>query len=638
MRTLLAFSFRVPVPQRVLQAASSRVEQWYRPLWGLEPRTDCCAGPSRGLLMWSDPDEPCRWPGWVDGDGRVVATLHAPLGHEVLTGPGPLADAPVRLADRLRERPDELRLLTPPFVLATYERAEDSLTLQTDLFGLGRLFELETPEVTVWSNRPVAALRFAGVRAEADPLAWRRMAGCDWPMGAATPYLGVEAVGGATRIVVGARGPHRRTTDVLGQVARGRPEPLGEASLQATAAALTAAATSVAALWPGTPTLSLSGGRDSRLVAAAFLAAGVGVRFTTYAGAAGEAATAEELLARLPGPVDHRVPTQAPGPRTSAGPGALTRAREWHDMTEGLRPALYLRGPAPRTVPGHRRPLVCGVGGEFGHAPGYPDDVEEIERLPPGRRLDAFTRSLHAKITLPCGPSRSAGQAVSAQIAAVLKHAAAHDVTDAKALDWFYADERLRRWGMNGESTGRVMPLLVPTFVEACFGLTTAQSRDSALHTALIDRLVPGWAGVPYFTATLRERARPTHQRLWHDPEADLLAGLIEHEDTGDWSDGFDTAQVRAIWRRVRRGRPAARDELLLQRVVWRAGFSDHLAAVNGDRPTPHRPGTSDAGGRAVDRRVRPLHRLAVRANDVPLARRLARTALGRRLRGLLGV
>lgn len=639
MRTLLAFSFREPASRERVQAGVRRVRQWYGPLWGTDPRTDLCAGSSRGLMMWSDPDDPCRWPGWVVRDGRAVATLHVPLGHERLTGPGPLAEAPARLADRLRERPDEVHALTPPFVLATYHRTDEALTLQTDLFGLGRLFELATSELVVWSNRPVAALRFAGVRAEADPLAWRRMAASDWPMGAATPYRGVEAVGAATRIEVGVHGLRRRTSDVLDRVVRGRREPLGEASLQATAAALAGAATSVAALWPGVPTLSLSGGRDSRLVAAAFLAAGVEVRFTTYAGAEGEAATATELLARLPGPVEHRVPGKAARGKPSLhGSGALTRARQWHDMTEGLRPALYLRGPAPRRLPAHRRPLVCGVGGELGHAPGYPDDVEEIERLPPARRLDAFTRSLHAKITLPSGPSRSAKQAVTTQILAVLEHAAARDVTDAKALDWFYADERLRRWGMTGESTGRFMPLLVPEFVEACFGLTTAQSRDSALHTALIDRLVPAWTGVPYFTATLRERSRSRHTLLHDDPEADLVAGLVEHEDADDWSDGFDTAQVRAIWRRVRQGRPAARDELLMQRVVWRAAFSDHLAAINGDRPPTRSPATSTPGRPAVTTRVRPVHWLAVRANDVPLARRFARTAPGRHLRRLLGV
>ena len=636
MRTLLAYSFRAAGPEQRVRDGVRRIEQWYGPLWGIEPRTDCSTGAARGLVAWNDPDDPCRWPGWVVGDGRVVATLHAPLGHEQLLGPGELGDAPLRLAARLRDRPDDVRALTPPFVLATYEPAEEALVLQTDRFGLGRLFELRTTHVAVWSNRPVAALLFAGVRAEADRLAWQRMAACDWPMGSATPYRGVRAVGASTRIEVGSDGERRRTGDVLDQVARGGREPLGEASLGVTAAALTEAARSVAALWPGVPTLSLSGGRDSRLVAAAFVAAGVEVSFTTYAGATGEARTAEDLLARLPGPVEHRVPAAPTQTSAPPGTGALTRARQWHDMTEGLRPALYLRGPAPRRLPTHRRALVCGVGGELGHAPGYPDDVEDVERLPQTRRLGAFTSSLHAKVTLPSGPSRAAKDAVTRQISAVLAHAAARGVTDAKALDWFYADERLRRWGMTGESTGRVMPLLVPAFVAACSGLTTAQSRDSALHTALIERLVPAWAGVPYFTARLSDRAQPAHRLLRHDPEADLVAGLVEHP--GDWSDGFDTTQVRTIWARARRGRAAARDELLLQRVVWRAAFSDHLAAVNGDRPPARVPGSPVPTTRPASRRVRPLHAIAVRANDLPVARRLARTALGRRLRSLLGV
>ena len=79
------------------------------------------------------------------------------------------------------------------------------------------------------------------------------------------------------------------------------------------------------------------------------------------------------------------------------------------------------------------------------------------------------------------------------------------------------------------------------------------------------------------------------------------------------------------------------RDELLLQRVLWRAAFTDHLAAVNQTTARDRtavvhvRPSTTWAP-------THPLRTLAVRANEIPLARRFGRTRPGRWLRRRIGV
>jgi hypothetical protein len=198
---------------------------------------------------------------------------------------------------------------------------------------------------------------------------------------------------------------------------------------------------------------------------------------------------------------------------------------------------------------------------------------------------------------------------------------------------------------MAGESSGRLMPLLTPEFVLGGFALSTAQSRASALHTALIARLVPAWTGVPYFSATLRERQAAPRQRLWQDADADLVGEVVAAPET--WQDAFDARTVQAVWRQALAGGAGARDEHLLERVLWRAAFEDHLAAVNREVRVP--AVAPSVGGHAVAPPrgpgarlravlVRAAQRGALRANDLPLARRLARTALGRYLRGRLGV
>lgn len=638
MQTLVAFALNAGVHPERIRAGIDRVERWYGPRWGQPPRTDVCVTGLLGLALWQSPKASCRWPAWVQAEDRTVATLHVPLGHERLLGRVAREHAPLALAAHLRRHPDDLQQLVPPFVLAELDAGDGALTLLTDGLGLGRLHEVRTAEGRFWSNRPLAALRFAGRRAEPDRQAWQRMAASDWAMGDLSPYLGVSVVRASTRIIASRSGVRSSTGDVLRELLRQRCDPLTARSVDRTATALTDAVSQVSTTWPGVPTLSLSGGRDSRLVAAAFVAAGRPFRLKTYGGAVGEAATARQLVELLPEPVEHEL-TAPPGRRDGRRrAGGYDRARQWHDVTEGLRPAVYLRGNPPQRLPHYDRPLVCGVGGEFGHAPGYPDDVEQLERLPLEKRLDGYTQALRAKVTLPRGVAAHALDAATRQIRAVVDHAAVRGVTDAKALDWFYADERLRRFGMAGESAGRVLPLLTTEFVGAALGLSTAQSRASALHTALIERLVPQWAGVNYYTATLKARQAVTQQRLWEESDVELLADIVAQPN--DWGEAFDVAQVQAMWRRARQGRAAPRDELLLQRVVWRAAFTDHLAAVNAEAPTgrPRNAPAADPPPSPVPvRRRSPVLVLAIWANDVPLARRLARTRLGRRVRRFLG-
>jgi len=636
MQTLLAFAFHDRVTPQRIQEGLSRVRRWYDPMWE-EPMASHLTVSSRlGLQLWDRPGDDCRWPSWWHQHRRTVASLYAPLGWERLTTSADISTAPPQVSDRLQRRPADVMQLTAPFVLASLDEDHDRLTLQTDGLGLGRLFEVRGTEGRFWSNRPVAALLFAGIPAEADPVAWRRMAACDWPMGDSTPYRGVRTIAAATSIHVTGSTHREETLDVLTALVESRRDPLGEDSLRRTAEALVETARSSQRLWPDKPVLSLSGGRDSRLVVAAYLAAGVDVTVRTYAAASGEAATARHLVDLLPGRVEHQVVTPTAQRAQTRRTGAYARAVRWHHTTEGLRPALYLRNSAPRTLLHNRPALICGVGGEFGHAPGYPDDVERLERLAVPRRIDAFARALQAKVVLPRGVSDRAVEEVNAQVRTVLRHAAARHVTDAKMLDWFYADERLRRFGMAGESFGRVMPLLAPEFLSAAFGLSTSQSRASSLHSALIARLVPAWAGIDYYSATLKQRQAVPQQRLWQERDVELLSDVIADPD--GCGDGFDVPVVASMWRQARLGRAAGRDELLLQRVIWRAAFTDHLAAVNGSSPIRRR----SAGAAPASRPVIDLNRLvrltATRANDVPLARRLARTSVGRSLRRRLGV
>ncbi|GAA0610712.1 hypothetical protein HPO96_29900 [Kribbella sandramycini] len=69
-------------------------------------------------------------------------------------------------------------------------KASDAAALP-ELFAGDDLFEVQSPDGPVWSNRPVAALLFAGIPAAPSPRGWTYAAACGWFLADSTPYDGV---------------------------------------------------------------------------------------------------------------------------------------------------------------------------------------------------------------------------------------------------------------------------------------------------------------------------------------------------------------------------------------------------------------------------------------------------------------
>ena len=114
-------------------------------------------------------------------------------------------------------------------VHARVNLAEERLELSTDSIGVSGLFELLLPDGCVWTNRPVAALLFAGVPAVASSRGWTFAAGCGWFMDDSTPYDGVLAVPGATHIVAdGHRQQRTAEAYTLGARAPAPQEPVAK--------------------------------------------------------------------------------------------------------------------------------------------------------------------------------------------------------------------------------------------------------------------------------------------------------------------------------------------------------------------------------------------------------------------------
>ena len=634
VETVIAYVFDRPDDNQRAAAGRRRVEAYYGGLWDEAVTHQGHNARTVGLHVWDRSERDCLWPSWQDSGDLRVASLHAPLGYERIVGDVPLHDAPGQLARAVLQAPGRFLDLAPPFTMAVLDPAGERLELFTDSIGVGRLFQLRLPDGWVWSNRPVAALLFAGVMARAAQRGWRYAAACGWFMDDTTPYEGVLVVPGATRIV--AEGRQRRRTVSRVEISSVWSGDSVDAADE-TAEALRDVARSVDHLWPGRPTVDLSGGRDSRVVAAAFLSAGVDLRLNSYDAVPGELQVAEDLVGLLPFQVEHAVtprtaPAQSPQARP-ATPALVSRALRWHRYADGLRPASYLFHTPPSSLSIVTHLAIGGAGGELAHGHFYPADVLQLDALPLEPKLAAFVSRLQSRLVTATGPSDEARAAVSAQIEHVLHEAIHGGIENATMLDYFYLVERLRRWGTTGERSGVVSPLLIPSFVRGAFALDPTQRLENALHRDLVRRLVPEWADVPFFKPEPgnRARAKALLRRLADAPDRDLIGELI----TGSELEGFEPQTIQTLWAASAAGASSAVDEAALRQALWRASFEQHLAEINSHLSPAVRAAARDISvvgtpGPANPRRPSPrpatrgVHPLAQRR----LIRRLARHPL----------
>ncbi len=557
-----------------------RVESHFTTLWPPGWTRNGLELSDRGLYLWDDDDAGCRWPSWSDDGDAGVATLYVPLGYQSIVGDVAPERSPQSLARALIDTPEAVFDLTPPLVLARAGRRDQRLDLWTDALGVGRMFQLRTSRGWVWSNRAEAACLFAGTNVSPDPIGWRYHAAIDWFMGETSPIEGVTAVSPATHVTVCASG----SLPVISRLDPSTVFRAGPVDFEEVAYSLRAAARSVHAIWPGVPTLDLTGGRDSRVVAAAFLAEDVDVRLHTHDAVQGEAEVAEHLVGLLDRPVVHDTVRSSATARGARPMVAVEQVMRWHRFSGGLRPPSYLTH-APQSLRNLEKPVIGGAGGEVAHGFYYPARIATMEALRVTERLPAFRDHLVSRLVPQVGPTQAARAEAAAQIDRVLRVGLSLGLSDAVLLDYFYADERLRRWGMIGERRGLISPLLTPAFVRAAFALGTQDRLSSELHRGVLRHLVPQWADVPFFKAG-RGSSPPMGRRAPPAPPEPFRLGLALDADRLDevftlasrWSADLDPVAVRGLWAASRAGSTTAGQELVLWRVVWQDVFHDYLA------------------------------------------------------------
>jgi hypothetical protein len=342
------------------------------------------------------------------------------------------------------------------------------------------VYVAEVAGAVILSDRAMWAAWTADRLDDHDPLLAAALLNPGFPLGSATPFRGVSALSRSTIIQVLSGAASRNGPD-------SPPRPQGAGSAAEVAAALVDAVTPLREVAQPVE-LSLTGGKDSRLVAAALVKAGVPVRGRTHGFADHPDVVIAAEVARALG-IEHdvRVPA-APGQQVDV----LGRIRATVLVADGMLSAFENVG---RPDPAFSKTVTAGGhGGELLRG-GYAETA--AGRRAAGLRAAELLRRL---TTRHLGLLRRG--AAAGYVASLAPWTGALARGPLRALDDFYLVNRAGRWSAAARQAYLIRECLVqPLFddrvVLAARAVPLASRTSGELSRAVLAELCPPLTEIP---------------------------------------------------------------------------------------------------------------------------------------------
>jgi hypothetical protein len=446
---------------------------------------------------------------------------------------------------------------------------------RTALTRVDPVYLAEEPGAVVVSDRASWAAAVTGRLRDPDPVMAGSFLSLGYPLGGSTSFRGVRALGGdralraaGGRLAVtvvrprpepGEAGGSSRSREASGADAAGRVaealadavRPLGGA-VRPLAEAVRPLGEAVAPVQ-----LSLTGGKDSRLVAAALAAAGVRFTARTHGFATHPDVIVAGLIARHLG-VEHTV-TEPAAPGSPDEADVLARLRVTVLVSDGMLSAFENTG-RPDPPPAAGRLEAGGHGGELLRG-GY---AQAAWRTPAPLGAAAAAELFRRMTTRRIGLLRP--EAVRTYLASLVPAAATLARGPLAALDGFYLANRAGRWSAAARQayllrSPLAQPLFADPVVRAARAVPLRYRMSDRLHRDVLGLLCPGllgiplagapWHGEPRTPATVLAAPRQPATADWRRDPAGTVAGFLRGYvlDHGEASVLFGIVSRRAAER-----------------------------------------------------------------------------------------
>jgi hypothetical protein len=428
---------------------------------------------------------------------------------------------------------------------------------RTSVTRVDPVYLAEVPGAVIVADRATWAAWTSSRLDDYDPLQLCALLNPGFPLGSVTPFTGVTAVGPSTTLQLlsgsltrlkaslasggaaagnaGSAGFGLAPAGSDGQAvpgANGGPVRGLAPSLRGAREVAEALVAAVAPLRDtGSPVeLSLTGGKDSRLIAAALVKAGVPVVARTHGFDDHPDVVVAAEIARLLG-IEHVVRTPAaPGQRVDV----LGRIRATVLVADGMLSAFENVGrPDPAASPaltagGHGGELLRGGYAETAGKRAAPGGLRGV--VAPARRAARSAELLRRLTTkhlslIRRGPAAAYVASLAPWTAPLARH-------PMQALDDFYLVNRAGRWSAAARQAyllreRLVQPLFDDRVVLAARAVPLAERVSGALSAAVLAELSPALTHVPLAGKPDPARAPFDWRRQYGEPVATFLRGYI---------------------------------------------------------------------------------------------------------------
>jgi hypothetical protein len=589
------FTERGPSYDATAQRLEARLTRYLAGRVSAEWERHASGGDGWGLFAAAADAGEWRWRQVAHDESHTAITVGLPVG----LPPGLLAGGPIHLARASIREGGVLGEVVPPFGLVVVDQATGAFVVCQDWLGMARLYVYRSQGVVAFSNLPTMLPYVLGDQVVPHEEGWAHFIGGDAFSGHTSPVRGVTQVP-AGEVVTGRRGRNghwdvstTRTRTVDDIVAEASASKKG-ADIDLAAEGIRRAGASLGVLWPGPIPFGLSGGKDSRLVAAALITAGVVPTFSTRADSSAEGETAARLLdlARSSRGVEieHTI-TDAFTPEVVATHDLRERARQLltrYDFTFG---STYLLRP---TVASWRAvlppPTVGGAAGEIATSKWIPENWISDDTVTRAQLLTALRGGVASQVA-SAWQTRHLRRRLDVLVHELADSADTMGLRGAQSLHWTYLITRVRRWSSASHNVHQITPLLTPEFIQVAFAMTLGEKREAAVHSHLTEQLMPEWAGIPWIKNTAGV-ARSQVPQVWDGDGMTVLQELVDRP--GDELTGMlDRAAVCAALGRAKRGEGAISDGNGLRVFTLLAVASDLFREMNDEVRrvlTPHQP------------------------------------------------
>lgn len=426
-----------------------------------------------------------------ENDSCFSASAYPVIEEEILKNKG--GEAINRLVRLSKGELPELWRINPPFCFFHQDKHKDRIECFNDFLGFGRLYEYSKNNVSIASSSPLAVALAMPTNLEIEDNFWDAYLTYGGGLGNFTYFKDIILAKPGSRVTINNGKLTSESIFGYEKLLHLQKTTSFDAGDPIEAAINTLRL--VKNYMPEEINVGLTGGRDSRLIAALVLKAGIKFKTFTTIPPEMEAEVAESLIAVLPNRVHHERRLA----RTSQTPKQpiLERANGWFNYLGGDCWSTYTRKDLnikqQRTL---STPTLSGATGEVGRGVYYKQ--ADLVNNPSVRIQQMLTSALRQRIFVPQHMKINAVH----QYKASLFQPLSDGIDGFQLMDYAFAMNRVRR--QFPVSHGSVTPLFTPSMAISTFWQDPSY-KASAQH--IIDstaKLMPVWKNIPYMNELVK--------------------------------------------------------------------------------------------------------------------------------------